>query len=235
MKRCITCEIYKDFLHFGKKSSSKDGYRNQCKSCRKIYRIKNKHKIDEYRKYYNKKNKEKIRKREYVYRKSNIEKIKLRRKLYTENNKVKIQTTQRNYKIKNKEKIKEYNKLYKQINKDKINTQKRLYQQNRRKNDINYKLKDILRNRINKLIKRRQRSTIEYLGCTIEEFIQYIESKFDKNMNWNNYGVYGWHIDHIRPLSSFDLSDNEELKQAMHYTNLQPLWAIDNILKSNRY
>ncbi|MEM4726181.1 MAG: hypothetical protein QXG63_04505 [Nitrososphaerales archaeon] len=62
----------------------------------------------------------------------------------------------------------------------------------------------------------------------------YLESKFLPGMTWDNHGRNGWHIDHVRPLSSFDLTDPEQLKQACHYTNLCPMWANDNIRKSNK-
>jgi hypothetical protein len=61
---------------------------------------------------------------------------------------------------------------------------------------------------------------------------KYIESKFKEGMSWDNYGVYGWHLDHIIPLSS--AKNEEELKSLCHYTNLQPLWAFDNLSKFNK-
>ena len=66
------------------------------------------------------------------------------------------------------------------------------------------------------------------IGCSRNQLIKYIESQFEKGMNWENYGGAGWQIDHVIPLSSFDLSDIEQKKRAMHYSNLQPLWAIEN-------
>jgi hypothetical protein len=66
-------------------------------------------------------------------------------------------------------------------------------------------------------------------------FLKYLESKFQSGMTWENYGKNGWHIDHIRPLSSFNLIDDKQLKLACHYTNLQPLWAKDNLVKSNKW
>ena len=72
----------------------------------------------------------------------------------------------------------------------------------------------------------------------IEEFKHYLENLFyDKEdgtkMSWKNYGYYGWHLDHIRPLSSFDLTDREQFLEACHYTNLQPMWGIENIRKND--
>lgn len=77
-------------------------------------------------------------------------------------------------------------------------------------------------------------SAVEDLGCDISYFEIYLESLFQAGMTWQNYGVLGWHIDHIIPLSKFDLSKREEFKRACHYTNLQPLWSIDNIRKGNK-
>lgn len=76
-------------------------------------------------------------------------------------------------------------------------------------------------------------SAVRDLGCSIEELKTYLESKWQPGMNWDNWSKDGWHIDHIRPLASFDLSDPEQLRQACHYTNLQPLWAEDNFKKSD--
>lgn len=72
------------------------------------------------------------------------------------------------------------------------------------------------------------------LGCTISELKVYLESKFIPGMSWNNYSFTGWHIDHIVPLSKFDLTDKEQYNKACHYTNLQPLWRQSNLSKGNR-
>ena len=71
------------------------------------------------------------------------------------------------------------------------------------------------------------------LDCTIEYLVEHLESKFQEGMSWENQGK--WHVDHIRPLASFDLSDQEQLKQAWNYTNLQPLWAEENLRKNRKY
>ena len=77
--------------------------------------------------------------------------------------------------------------------------------------------------------------TTELIGCGLPELRLYIEKKFKKGMNWNNRGMYGWHIDHIKPLCLFDLSTLAGQKNAFHYSNLQPLWAKDNLAKKDKY
>lgn len=80
-------------------------------------------------------------------------------------------------------------------------------------------------------------SAVSDLGCSIDELKIHLEAQFyphpmtGEEMTWDNYGLYGWHIDHIEPLDSFELEDRAQFLQAAHYTNLQPLWAIHNIGK----
>ncbi len=78
-------------------------------------------------------------------------------------------------------------------------------------------------------------SAVRDLGCTILELKAYLEARFLPGMTWKNHGLKGWHIDHIRPLTSFDLADRAQLLQAVHYTNLQPLWWQDNLRKADSY
>ena len=80
---------------------------------------------------------------------------------------------------------------------------------------------------------KKAKGTTEYLGCSIKQAREYLEKKFVDDMSWDNYGK--WHIDHKRPCASFDLTDPAQQKECFHYTNLQPLWAGDNIRKGNRW
>jgi hypothetical protein len=80
----------------------------------------------------------------------------------------------------------------------------------------------------------KSKSTLELLGCTMDQLKQYIETLFKPGMTWGNHGKFGWHLDHIIPCSSFDLTDVEQQKKCFHYTNLQPLWAKDNIKKGSK-
>ena len=130
------------------------------------------------------------------------------------------------------------NKEYRAKNKDKRNQRDR----ERRKNDLNFKIKVNLRNRMCKVLKgtNKSASTEELLGCSTQEFKNYLKSLWQEGMSWDNYGNPNgdhsncWHIDHILPCDSFDLTDPEQQKQCFHYTNLQPLWGLDNLKKSNK-
>lgn len=107
------------------------------------------------------------------------------------------------------------------------------YHRMKRNEDIGFRLSSNLRNRVRKAMLgiNRSTSTLKLIGCSIEELISHIESKFIAGMSWTNYGE--WHIDHIKPLNSFDLTDPVQLSAACNYRNLQPLWAEDNIRKSD--
>src|SRR5690606_31271510 len=111
------------------------------------------------------------------------------------------------------------------------------YVQARLKTDINFKLAKNLRGRLHSVLKKNSKvgSAVRDLGCTLAELKLYLESKLQPGMTWENYGKFGWHIDHIKPLASFDLTDSNQLKEAVHYSNLQPLWAVDNLKKGKRY
>ena len=130
------------------------------------------------------------------------------------------------YKIKNKEAERERNIKWNKDNRDYINKRER----DRYKNDPQTRISNILRRRLGKAIKSDQ-SHVKNLGCTIDELRKHLEDQFQEGMTWDNHGVYGWHIDHIKPLAKYNLEDEDQLKEACNYKNLQPLWAKDNLSK----
>lgn len=161
----------------------------------------------------------------------------------------------REYYIKNRDKILAYHNVYRKENPEKI---KHYYKQNRdvlvlaqkkyrkeHRAEINervrkYKVKSVqyrltvrLRGCVWSQLKGLTKggSSVQDLGCTVQELKSYLESKFQDGMTWENWGTTGWHIDHIKPLYSFDLTNREQFLEACHYTNLQPLWAVDNLKK----
>lgn len=120
----------------------------------------------------------------------------------------------------------------------KILTEKQLiYEKNRLLTDIEFKLIKTLRSRLNNALKKqnstKQNETVELLGCSISFLKGFLEAKFKEGMTWENHGE--WHIDHIKPCASFNLLDEEEQKKCFHYTNLQPLWAAENLSKGSKY
>jgi hypothetical protein len=124
---------------------------------------------------------------------------------------------------------------YRKQTRDHIREYKKLWEQNRANTNPEYRIRKSLRTRIHHAVKNgiKTNKTMSLIGCSLEYFIAYLESKFQDGMTLDNYGQ--WHIDHIRPCSSFDLMDPEQQRQCFHYTNLQPLWAKDNLLKSDKF
>ena len=142
----------------------------------------------------------------------------------------------------NSERGREYNKIfkenkslsskkYKESNREKFKLHRREYLKLKRKNDILFRLKQNSRNRIRKFIKSKgitiNQKSFEMIGCSPLELRNHLEKQFTKGMSWDNYGK--WHVDHIIPLNS--LITEEEIYKLSYYTNLQPLWAEDNISK----
>jgi hypothetical protein len=106
----------------------------------------------------------------------------------------------------------------------------------RMKKDPIFRIKEKSRKRLVHAIRGRGRGsshTVALLSCTYLQFKLSFEKKFTEGMNWQNYGE--WHVDHIKPCSLFDLTDPNQMTECYHYSNLQPLWAKDNIKKSNKY
>lgn len=135
------------------------------------------------------------------------------------------------YRKNNLQKVRERENLYKKNNRDKVKT----YVAGRYKNNPNVKLAQIIRVRMRKFIKNKSYSSWSLMGADIETVKKHLENLFQNGMTWDNHGFDGWHIDHIVPCAAFDLTDPQEQKKCFHYTNLQPLWAKDNLSKGDRY
>jgi hypothetical protein len=219
IKKCNKCGEIKDVCNFTKDKNRPDGLFVYCKECKKIAAKKeyekNKLRILNYQREYYLENTNKIKTRVLDYAKKNKKTIKEKVKIYYQNN------------INNRL---SYAKQYRENNKEKRNA----YETNRKKTDIIYKLKHLVRNRINKFLVlkkfNKKNKAFEIIGCTPQELKNYLEQKFIGDMCWDNQGK--WHIDHKIPLSS--ASNEEELYKLCHFTNLQPLWAEDNIRKGNK-
>ena len=140
------------------------------------------------------------------------------------------------YAEENSDKISEYQSSYKAKNKAELKKNARIYKTNRRNEVPEYKVLCNLRRRMHHALNgmNKSASTRELLGCNDVELRGHLEYQFSAGMTWENYGRVGWHIDHIIPCSSFNLIDEEQQKECFHYNNLQPLWATENRMKSNK-
>ena len=151
--------------------------------------------------------------------------------LYRKNNPDKVKASKQKYYKENREAVIAGAKLWASRNKEANRKNKRNYRRNRYSNDAVFRLTDILRSRLHNALvgKNKSASTIELLGCTPEHARLHIESQFTEGMTWDNI-----HVDHIQPCASFDLEDPNEQRKCFHYTNLQPLFASDNLRKSDQ-
>ena len=227
------------------KVCSKKHFEEYNKEYQKIYQqkteVKTKNRIRS--KEYN--NRPEIKERHKLWREENKEILKQKKKVYYQTNKIYFFNKNKKWKEENKERKKEMDILYYQKNKGRIKLYKqkpeikkriREYEQKKLNSDINFRVAKILRKFVSHSLKQTKSiKTSGLVGCSFEYFKRHIENQFDDNMNWDNYGVYGWHVDHIRPCASFDLSEEEEQLKCFHYTNLQPMWAQENWSKSAKY
>jgi len=218
IKKCNKCLIEKPVHEFNNHKGGTHGVRGDCKLCRRLYT-----------KMYREKNVEKESIRHANYRINNLEKIKERSSIFYEKNKLKINEKRKKYNLINKDKV----NLQLKIAGQKWRSKNKNYTSERRKNDNIYRIRVNLTCRINRFFKYSKMTknckTMDILGISIDGFREYLKSKFTENMTFENYGKQGWHIDHIIPLSS--ANNEEEILKLCHYTNLQPLWAKDNIIK----
>ena len=145
-----------------------------------------------------------------------------------------ILKTTKKYCLINREKILKNKKKYRKAHKEEIDNYRKKYEYRKRKIDVNFRIKHNLRNRILKIFKNinRSKSTGKLVGCSIEFLKQYLEKQFKPGMSWSNYGK--WHVDHKIPCCTFNLSKPSEQKKCFHYTNLQPLWAEENLKKARK-
>ena len=209
-KVCTKCgkELPATTEFFHKYKKGKFGLKAECKSC--------------------------VKERIKQHYEQNKEQILERKKQYYEQNKEQIREWKKQYYEQNKEQIYEYQKQYYEQNKEQILERQKQYIKKRRQTDIGFRLLGNCRSRLYKAIKNNSKSasTRELIGCTIEELKQHLESQFTEGISWENYGE--WHIDHIIPCASFDFTKEEDQRKAFHFTNLQPLWAEDNLKKGAR-
>ena len=247
MKKCSGCEGWKALDQFDKQAKAKDGGRSRCKACDAATRRKT-----------HVANPEKRRSADRIRYAANPEKKRAARRAQYADNPEKERADARKRSAANPEKRSAINRKHYATNLDKSRARGRANRaanleriaayrvtpearavrsanhRERYASDAIYKLAMILRSRLNTAIRNKSKcgSAVRLLGCSIDELLVRFEGLFTEGMTWANHGA--WHIDHIRPLSSLDLEDPEQLAVACHYSNLQPLWAFDNLSKGGK-
>jgi hypothetical protein len=218
MKVCCKCSIEKKIDEFYLEKRNKTGVMGLCKDCynikQKEWRKENRDKIkNRYQRYYQE-NKEKIT----SYRENNKDNIKIKLLNWRKNNPERNKELLRNWRKNNPHKVKQYRKLGRE----------------RGKFDTLFNIKQRMRCRLHHFLNKceiaKKTKTFDILGCSPYFLKQYLEKQFKDGMTWDNRNE--WHIDHIIPLSSAKTED--EIYKLCHYTNLQPLWAEDNLKKGNK-
>lgn len=213
-KRCIKCEKDKPQEEFSKHKSYKSSYSNKCLECHRK-RDREKYKLE------GEETKKNRRAHCRNWHSKNKEKLKSK---YYENHQETLEKNRKYYK-KNREKILKYNSKW---IKNKLN------------NDILFKLEHNLRSQLYRGIKffdlNKDKKTIDYLGCTIEELFIYFQKVYKVKLTPDmiGRGKGKWSIDHIKPISSFDLTKEEDIKECFHFTNLQPMLFEENCSKRNK-
>lgn len=230
-KLCICCKLIKDVGEFHKNKSKKDGIQDHCKVCRKLKAQQNKEKQKQYKKGWYLKNQNKIKIKSnlrYHLNKDDINKKKKEIYHKDESLRLKYKEKQRKYYENNKELFSINAKLWAENNRERRN-------EISRKHYNEYKTLMICRRLIKRTMKflgtEKESTTIELLGYSPSQLKETIESKFINGMSWDNYG--DWHIDHIKPISSFDKTESPKVINSLD--NLQPLWAFDNLSKGSKF
>lgn len=210
MKRCTKCKVEKDVSNFHPDTRYRSGLFPICRECRNAQR----------------------RQYDIAYRKT--DKRKAMKKAWYQSEKGK--EYRRQYEKKYALTEKRQSLMHRHRHTDRYREVIRVNVQKKRATDLQFRLTLSLRSRLIHAVRTGQKngSAVRDLGCSIAEFKKYIESKFQIGMTWKNWSRSGWHLDHIVPLASFDLTKREQLLKACHYTNIQPLWAKDNFKKGCR-
>jgi hypothetical protein len=207
-KRCSQCGELKPKTteYFGVEKKTKDGFKFSCKACR--------------------------REIEYL---ANYEHNRKKQKDWYENNKSTTLLKQKVYIAKNIDIKRTRDKIYYQKNKVQIKKDVKMRFYKRIEEDAGFKILQRCRKRLWEAVKNHSKAarTQELIGCTTDELLKHLESQFTDGMTIENYGE--WHVDHRRPCATFDFSKEEDQRECFHYTNLQPLWAEDNMRKSAKY
>ena len=188
------------------------------------------------RRYY-RENREALRARAGAYYRRNKARAAASRRGYRQRCREQISVRRKLYRLRNIEVIRDRGRVYWKKNKTRLRVVRREYERRRTRGDVKFAVMRRLRARLLASLRRsyadKSGRTQELMGCSREELLHHLESKFKPGMTWENRHL--WHIDHIRPCASFDLTDPAQQRACFHFSNLQPLWAEENLRKSARW
>jgi len=197
----------------------------------KQYRKTHTTEISEYQKQYRLANRDRLYSYKQNYNDLHKEERNSKQKKYYLNHKNEIAHYTKQYQLKHSERLREIAREYRKTHRQEYNERSR----QRLLNNINHRITHLLRTRLNKAVSRKSKkaSVTNLLGCSIDALRVHLESQFKQGMSWDNRGMgnKGWHIDHIIPCNNFDLTNYEEQRVCFHWSNLQPMWGLDNIKK----
>ena len=226
-KKCIRCGKIKKINNFYPDKRKKDKRYSSCKKCSRKIKAE-----------WLKNNVEKIRKKNIIYRIKNKERYRESSRLWYNKNSKKCCEKSRSWQKKNPEKTLYYAHKWRLKNLKKMNDYKKKWAKQKRDSDSGFRLNGSLTSAINQSLKgnKKGKHWEQLVGYTLEQLKKYIEKQFTEGMTWENYGKYGWHIDHIIPISAFNFekSEDADFKRCWALKNLQPLWAKENISKGNK-
>lgn len=208
VRLCVDCKELIPIVLFNKDKSTKSGLMTRCKKCS------------------NNRTKE--------WRSKNIDKVlQYGRDKYIKTREERINYSKK-YRAENPDKVKEYRNEYNRTHKEELKEKRKIYCRDKYKTDVTYRIRHSMSHRFRDavVLKQQGRSWNEYVDYSVDDLLTHLEKQFVDGMSWDNYGE--WHIDHRIPIASFDLTNVEQIKDCWSLSNLQPLWAIDNMKKKDK-
>ena len=236
-KQCRTCSHVKDAIEFYKNSELLSGLSSSCKSC-----------VSKRKAEWVKANPDRHKASVISYQEKNREKCLIRAQQWAENNRERSRQIKAEWKKRNPETVRRHAREAARRDPEKQAARKRAYlaanpevgleyQRKRRAENCNRRVNDAMGNRMRDVLRSNKggKSWIALVGYGLDDLVAHLEAKFLPGMTWENYGQ--WHIDHVRPVSSYDFEEDMESKvrECWGLKNLQPLWALDNMTKGKKW
>lgn len=226
-RHCGKCKLFKPLTSFGYSKNTWDNLRSTCKDCLHVGNMQNKVNRTNYNKEYWQRTKEEQSAKNKKWKMENPERVKECMKEWLIKNKDYKASKDREYRLANLEKYRENTREWKR-------KQYALLKEKADDDFLKLKLQNNIGRRIREILGQKKSERCEYyVGCSLKDLRSHLETTFCEGMTWDNYGK--WHVDHIFPCASFDMSNEIERRACFHYTNLQALWASDNVKKKDSY